>query len=163
MRVCFSAAGAAVGLLFLGALAIPATLEAQGPNGRWPLQPKAPGERTLAPFMEGWYANDDGTYSISFGYLNLNEDILEIPVGENNFIEPAQFNGMQPTTFYPGHQRGVFAVTVPENLKDQDVWWTIRKANGEVAKVPGRTSANAYQLDWYPRPHGSVTPVVSFE
>jgi hypothetical protein len=113
--------------------------------------------------MEGWYANEDGTYSISFGYLNLNEDTLEIPVGEGNFIEPAQFNGMQPTTFYPGHQRGVFAVTLPAVMKDQDVWWTITKPNGEVTRVPGRTNSNAYELDWYPRPHGTVPPRVSFD
>ena len=163
MRVRLSVGGAALGLLLWGASAAPAALEGQGPDGRWPLQPKAPGARTLAPFMEGWYANDDGTYSISFGYLNLNEDTLEVPLGVDNFIEPAQFNGMQPTTFYPGHQRGVFAVMVPADLKDQDVWWTIRKATGETARVPGRTTAHAYQLDWYPRPHGSVTPVVSFD
>ncbi len=163
MQVRMTVNGVAFGLLLWGAVAGPAALEAQGPNGRWPLQPKGPGGRTLAPFMEGWYANEDGTYSISFGYLNLNEDTLEIPVGEGNFIEPAQFNGMQPTTFYPGHQRGVFAVTLPAVMKDQDVWWTIRKGNGEVTRVPGRISSNAYELDWNIRPHGSVPPRVSFD
>lgn len=163
MRVQKSTGGAILGLVVTVVLAGSAPLEGQGPNGRWPLQPRGPGGRTLAPFMEGWYANDDGTYSISFGYLNLNEETLRIPVGENNFIEPAEFNGMQPTTFYPGHSRGVFAVTVPDAVKDEDVWWTIRKPNGEVTRVPGRTNAQAYQLDWFPRPHGSVTPVVTFD
>ena len=155
--------GVAFALLLWGPLADPAALEAQGPNGRWPLQPNDPEDRTLAPFMEGWYENEDGTYSISFGYLNLNQDTLEIPVGEDNFLEPAEFNGMQPTTFYPGHQRGVFTANLPAVMKGQDVWWTLRKANGEVTRVPGRTSSNAYKLDWYPRPHGSVPPLVSFD
>ena len=95
-----SVGSVAVALLLWGPLAGPAgptALEAQvtgpGPDGRWPLQPNSPGNRTLAPFMEGWYANEDGTFSISFGYLNLNDDTLYIPVGENNFLEPAQFNG----------------------------------------------------------------------
>jgi len=113
--------------------------------------------------MEGWYANEDGTYTISFGYLNLNDDTLMIPVGENNSLEPAQFNGMQPTIFFPGHHRGNFTVELSAAMKDTDVWWTIRKPNGEVTKVPGRISSIAYELDWIPRPHGSLPPTVSFD
>ena len=113
--------------------------------------------------MEGWYANEDGTFSISFGYLNANEDTLRIPLGPDNFIEPAQFDGMQPTVFLPGHPRGLFTVTLPAAMEDTDVWWTLRKANGDVTRVPGRTGAVAYQLDWMPRPHGSLPPSVSFD
>ena len=165
-----SVCSVAVALLLWGPLAGPAgptALEAQvtgpGPDGRWPLQPDSPGNRTLAPFMEGWYANEDGTYSISFGYLNLNEDTLYIPVGENNFLEPAEFNGMQPTVFFPGHQRGLFTVDLPVDMKDQDVWWTLRKVNGDVTRVPGRIGSGAYELDWVARPHGSLPPSVSFD
>ena len=166
MRVC----SVATALLLWGPLAGPVgptALEAQvtgpGPDGRWPLQPDSPGHRILAPFMEGWYENEDGTYSISFGYLNANEDTLVIPLGEGNFLQPAPFDGMQPTTFFPGHHRGIFTVTLPAEMKDQDVWWTLRRANGDVARVPGRVTSNAYQLDWVPRPHGSLPPSVSFD
>ncbi len=163
MRVRITVFGGVFALLLWGALAAPATLAAQGPEGRWPLQPGTPGNRTLAPFMEGWYQNEDGSFSISLGYLNLNQDTLEIPIGENNFIEPARFNGMQPTTFYPGHQRGVFAVDLPASMRDTDVWWTLIKPNGELTKVPGRIGSVAYQLDWNVRPHGTVPPRVSFD
>ncbi len=173
MQIRMTVGGAAFALLhgglFAGSavLAGPAALEAQvtgpGPDGRWPLQPSSPGNRTLAPFMEGWYANEDGTFSISFGYLNLNDDTLMIPVGEDNFLEPAEFNGMQPTVFFPGHHRGLFTVDLPAGMQDQDVWWTLRKANGDVTRVPGRVTSNAYELDWMPRPHGSLPPSVSFD
>ena len=173
MQIRMAVGGMAFALLLWGTLAGPAALagptalEAQvsgpGPDGRWPLQPRAPGNRTLAPFMEGWYANEDGTFSISFGYLNANEDTLRIPLGPDNFIEPAQFDGMQPTVFVPGHPRGLFTVTLPAAMEDTDVWWTLRKANGDVTRVPGRTGAVAYQLDWMPRPHGSLPPSVSFD
>jgi len=150
-----------------GVLAGPAVLEAQvsgpGPDGRWPLQPSSPGNRHLAPFMEGWYANEDGTFSISFGYLNANSDTMIVPLGPDNFIEPAQFDGLQPTVFVPGHQRGLFAVTLPADMEETDVWWTIRKPNGDVSRVPGRIGAVAYQLDWFARPHGSMHPLVSFD
>ena len=165
-----SVCSVAFALLLWGPLAGPAgpaVLEAQvtgpGPDGRWPLQPSSPGNRTLAPFMEGWYANEDGTYSISFGYLNANEDTLVIPLGDGNFLDPAEYDGMQPTIFYPGHHRGIFTVTLSAEMKDQDVRWTLRKANGDVTSVPGRVSSNAYELDWVPRPHGSLPPSVSFD
>ena len=164
MQIRMTVGGVAFALLLSGVLAGPAALEAQGPgpDGRWPLQPRAPGNRYLAPFMEGWYENEDGTFSISFGYLNANEDTIQIPLGPDNFIEPAQFDGMQPTIFFPGHPRGLFTVTLPAAMRDQDVWWTLRKANGDVTRVPGRVTSHAYELDWVPRPHGSVHPLVSF-
>ncbi|MEE3185129.1 MAG: hypothetical protein VX310_05160, partial [Gemmatimonadota bacterium] len=165
--------GVTVALLLCGVLggpvllAGPTALEAQvsgpGPDGRWPLQPRSPGNRHLAPFMEGWYANEDGTFSISFGYLNANSDTMIVPLGPDNFIEPAQFDGLQPTVFVPGHQRGLFAVTLPADMEETDVWWTIRKPNGDVSRVPGRIGAIAYQLDWFARPHGSMHPLVSFD
>ena len=168
MKVRMTVGGVALALLLWGPLvASPAALEAQvtgpGPDGRWPLQPRSPGNRYLAPFMEGWYANEDGSFSISFGYLNANRDTMYIPVGENNFLEPAEFNGMQPTVFFPGHQRGLFTAELPAAMSDTDVVWTLIKPNGEEASVPGRVTAHAYQLDWYPRPHGSLAPLVSFD
>ncbi len=162
-RVWLSVSGAALALLFVGAVVAPSALEAQGPDGRWPLQPESTVNRGVLPFFEGWYANEDGTYSLSYGYLNLEQDLVEIPLGENNYIEPAEFDGMQPTTFHPGRNRGVFAITAPGALKDGDFWWTVQNPSGQVTRVPGRTTAIAYQLDWVPRPHGSVPPRVSFE
>lgn len=164
MKVRMTVGGVAVALLLWGPLAgLGAQVTGPGPDGRWPLQPRAPGERLIAPFMEGWYANEDGTYTISFGYNNFNRDTLFIPVGEGNSLDPAEFNGVQPTVFFPGHHRGIFTVTLPAVMKEQDVWWTITRSNGDVTKVPGRVSSNAYELDWMPRPHGTVPPAVWFE
>ena len=66
-----------------------APLEAQQVQ-RLPLAPIPLSGEPVAPFFEGWYANPDGTYTFSFGYFNLNmEETLEIPLGPDNFIEPA--------------------------------------------------------------------------
>ena len=158
-----SVGGVAFALLLSGVVAGPAVLEAQGPDGRWPLQPTSPGNNTLAPFAEGWYENPDGTYSLSFGYVNTNLDTLYIPVGENNFLDQAQFDGVQAAIFFPGRHRGVFSLTLPAEMKDTDVWWTLTTEYGDVTRVPGRVGAAAYELDWMPRGHGSVTPSVSFD
>ena len=163
MKVRLTVGGAALGVLLSGTLAPPAPVSAQGPDGRWPLQPSSGVERVVAPFLDGWYHNEDGTYSYSFGYNNFNDEVIELPVGELNFIEPSRYNGMQPTVFYRGKARGVFTVTVPASEAGIDIWWTLTNPNGEVTRVPGRNSWNAYQLDWLPRPHGSVPPAVWFD
>jgi len=131
---------------------------------QWPGAPRPATGRQVIPFMEGWFDNGDGTFTISFGYLNRNPDqVVEIPLGERNYIEPAQYDGVQPTTFLASRQRGVFAITVPASARDQDLWWYIAADDGQVFKVPGRAKASAYQLDWMPRPHGSLPPTVWFD
>ena len=48
------------------------------------------------PWFEGWYDNGDGTLTISFGYLNRNpREAVEIPHGERNYMEPAEFDGVE--------------------------------------------------------------------
>ena len=133
---------------------------------RLPLAPILPKGDEVAPFFEGWYRNDDGTFMLSFGFFNLNsEQVLDIPVGPDNFIEPAEFDGMQPTHFpvRPRRDRGVFHVTVPASYEDgvQAVVWTIT-ANGHTNATPGRVGIPALQLDYGPRAMGSVPPVVRF-
>ncbi|MCY4574389.1 MAG: hypothetical protein OXF01_16525 [Gemmatimonadetes bacterium] len=154
---------AALTLVAVAAVAGP-SLEAQ--QRRLPLAPILPSGDEVAPFFEGWYRNDDGTFTLSFGFFNLNsEQVLDIPLGPDNFIEPAEFDGMQPTHFpvRPRRDRGVFHVTVPASYADgeQAVVWTIT-ANGHRNATPGRVGITALQLDYGPRAMGSVSPVVRF-
>ena len=88
--------------------------------------------------MEGWVANEDGTTTISFGFINRNTDQdVDIPLGGNNRIEPAEFDGMQPTHFPSGRGTGVFTVTLPEDRADVDVWWRLRTGESEVLRSSG--------------------------
>lgn len=132
--------------------------------GPWQNAPQPDTGRQVVPFFEGWYDNGDGTYTISFGYLNRNANqVVDIPLGEGNYIEPSQYDGVQPTHFLGSRQRGMFAITIPESARDEDIWWYITPGDGQTYKVPGRTTAPAYQLDWLPRPHGSLSPRVWFD
>lgn len=154
----------AVQILLLVQAASGASLNAQ--QRRLPLAPILPKGDEVAPFFEGWYRNDDGTFTLSFGFFNLNtEQILDIPVGADNFVEPAEFDGMQPTHFpvRPRRDRGVFSVTVPASYGDgeQTVVWTIT-ANGYTNATPGRVGVTALQLDYGPRAMGSVPPLARF-
>ncbi|MXX54944.1 MAG: hypothetical protein F4205_17815 [Gemmatimonadetes bacterium] len=152
-------------LLLVVCAAADVSLHAQE-RQRLPLAPILPKGDEVAPFFEGWYRNDDGTFTLSFGFFNLNsEQVLDIPVGPDNFIEPAEFDGAQPTHFpvRPRRDRGVFHVTVPASYEDgeQAVVWTIT-ANGWTNATPGRVGIPALQLDYGPRAMGSVPPVVRF-
>jgi hypothetical protein len=118
----------------------------------------------IVPVMEGWYENDDGSVTISFGYHNKNaEGTVMIPLGERNWIEPAQFDGVQPTYFDRGRHTGIFTVTLPESMRDESVWWHVRTGENREFKVPGRAASEAYQLDRRPRPQGSLPPEVWFD
>ena len=144
---------------------------AQAPR-QWPLAPVPPDGQRVAPFFDGFYQNPDGTITLSFGYSNFNrEQTIEIPLGPDNFIEPKEYDGRQPTSFpvAPGagptgarrdRERGVFTVTVPGTFKG-DVVWTLRHA-GQTHKVPGRSKTGAYGLLW-PMASGSIPPQLRFK
>ena len=140
-----------------------------------PLAPLPAAGLRVAPFFDGWYANPDGDFTFSFGYSNLNQEEVEIPLGPDNFIEPKQYDGRQPTSFAPaapgsdegggargerrGRERGVFTVTVPAGFQE-NVVWTLN-VRGQTYKVPANAKSGAYQLRW-PMAMGSMPPLLRF-
>ena len=93
--------------------------------------------QSVNPSFEGWYPNDDGTFTLSFGYFNRNyAQALDIPVGAGNRFEPGPPDRGQPTHFLPRRQTGVFTVTVPADFGDRTLTWTLT-AGGEAFSVPG--------------------------
>ena len=115
--------------------------------------------RTLRPFgqpvipsFEGWAQNPDGSYDLCFGYFNGNtQEALDLPLGPDNFIQPEEFDGDQPTHFdpvpYSGYRRYycVFTVTVPEDFGDERVVWTLR-VRGQAYSTGGHLTASAYNM-----------------
>src|SRR6267143_1739569 len=48
--------------------------------------------QSILPHYEGWVQNPDGSFDMSFGYLNQNwQEELDIPIGPDNNIEPEPF------------------------------------------------------------------------
>lgn len=127
------------------------------------LRPAAKIGLPVVPFMEGWYDNGDGTVTVSYGYENRNETDVIIPRGDNNYIEPAHLNGMQPEVYFRGRHMGVFAITIPASMGTERAWWHLKTGNAAATKVPGERGVSAYELDRNPRPQGSVSPLIWFE
>jgi hypothetical protein len=142
----------------------------------FPLAPSNATDNFVAPYFDGFYQNPDGTYTLSFGFLNRNDaELIEIALGEDNFIEPAEFDGDQPTTFpvvsnadlFGGtRERGAFGVVVPADFEG-DVWWTVT-TDGYTTRVPGRLESpgpiikGAYELSMGPMASGSLRPGIRF-
>ncbi len=136
----------------------------------FPLATRGATGESVAPMFNGWIRNEDKSVTMIFGFANQNrEQIVDIPLGPNNKIEPAQFDGAQPTHF-PVYQRrgfvgiqerGVFAVTVPADMADTEVVWTL-SSGGQTWSVPGRTSSTAYELSNGERALGTLKPAIKF-
>ena len=102
-----------------------------------PLPLKSARGGTVTPSFEGWYRNPDGSFTLSFGYFNRNtEEVVEIPIGPNNFIEPGDPDQGQPSVFKPQRHWGVFGVRVPADFGYNRVTWTL-KIKGETFSIPG--------------------------
>ncbi|MDA0329379.1 MAG: hypothetical protein O2958_10260 [Gemmatimonadetes bacterium] len=82
--------------------------------------------QNISPAFEGWEANDDGSFSLVFGYLNRNwQEELDVPVGPENSLSPGPADQGQPTHFLPRRNRFVFKVRVPADFGDQEMVWTL--------------------------------------
>lgn len=136
----------------------------------YPLAVRGAKGESVAPFFNGWIRNDDGSITMIFGFANQNrEATVDVPLGRNNFIEPAKYDGVQPTHFpvysrggFVGIQeRGAFAVTVPAEEADTEVVWTLT-SGGNTWSVPGRASSTAYEMSNGERALGSLKPAIRF-
>ena len=128
-----------------------------------PLPPNSATGRTVTPAYEGWYENGDGTYSLSFGYYNRNSDeVIEIPLGPDNMLDPAALVQNQPTRFEEGRHWGTFTVRVPADFGDKEVTWTL-KVKGESLMVPGHMRSE-WRIDaLHEGAHDNTPPVLRFE
>src|SRR5687768_2143705 len=110
-------------------------LSAQSSQSPLPLEPLGVRGEAVFPALEGWYPNPDGTFTILLGYFNRNTaQILDIPIGPNNRIEPGGPDQGQPTHFLGRRQYGVFSITVPKDFGNKKLTWTI-VANGQTSVV----------------------------
>lgn len=89
----------------------------------------------LEPAYEGWWPNEDGSYTLFFGYMNTNwSQEFDIPVGPDNKFEPGEPDRGQPTHFYPRRNPFLFTIRVPKDFGKQEITWTLT-ANGQTRKA----------------------------
>jgi len=123
-------------LLTAPASALRAAADAQAPANQLPMEPPRDFGTSITPSMEGWFENPDGTKTFIVGYLNRNSKVeVDVPIGENNKIEPGNPDQSQPTFFETDRKWDVFVIKVPKDFGDKVIKWTIT-SNGETQSVP---------------------------
>ena len=82
--------------------------------------------QSVSPSYEGWLQNEDGSFTLYFGYMNTNWlEEFDVPIGPDNAIEPGGPDRGQPTHFYPRRNPFLFTIRVPKDFGDKDVVWTL--------------------------------------
>lgn len=152
----------AVGLVC--AVALGSVVYTQNPQVQDPPIPHDSGQG-VSPSFEGWYRNPDGSYSLSFGYLNRNfKERPDIPVGPNNKFSPGPEDRGQPTHFMPRRVFGAFAVVVPKafaNDKNNRLTWTLT-VHGQTVSIPGHLRPE-WEIDALKEAtSGNEPPVITF-
>jgi hypothetical protein len=118
------------------------------------------GQSVTAAF-EGWFHNQDGSFSLLFGYYNRNlKQELDIPIGANNRIEPGGPDQGQPTHFLTRRQWGVFTITVPKDFGSNQLTWTLA-SNGVATAIPGNLNT-LWELAPFRDANGNMPPFVGF-
>ena len=127
-----------------------------------PMAPFRERGASITPAFEGWYKNDDGSFSLLIGYYNRNsKEPLEIPIGPNNKIEPGEPDQGQPTYFEVGRQWGVFVIKVPKDFGNKTIRWSIT-ANGETQSIPFTLNPGYPITPFKELGMGNRPPVLSF-
>ncbi len=122
-------------------------LSSLGLGGGLMIRNMRPSGQPVVPIFDGWYAEQDGSISLCYGYqsLNLEEDV-DLPLGPDNFIEPSGLDGGQPTHFDevpPEYRRRtcVFTVRAESVEAADDVVWTLTTRG---VRLSARASGSPY-------------------
>jgi len=102
--------------------------------------------QSVSPAYEGWMPNDDGSFTMYFGYMNTNwQQEFDVPVGPDNAIEPGGPDQGQPTHFYPRRNPFLFTVRVPKDLGTKELTWVLT-TNGKTERAYASLKTD-YQID----------------
>jgi hypothetical protein len=100
----------------------------------------------LSPAYEGWMPNDDGSFTLYFGYMNTNWlEEFDIPIGPANDIEPGGPDRGQPTHFYPRRNPFLFTIRLPKDFGTTELIWTLT-AHGRTEHAYASLKTD-YQID----------------
>ena len=116
-----------------------------------------------SPAYEGWWPNEEeGGYTLFFGYQNSNwEEHFDVPVGPDNYFNLVDAGALddleldaydfqvadmgQPTHFYPRRNPFLFTIDVPEDFEGSELVWTLR-THGHTARAYGSLKPD-YRID----------------
>lgn len=136
-----------------------ASAAAQPPRSPLALEPRGSTGEAVWPAYEGWSRNDDGSLTLLIGYFNRNDEIVEIPVGDDNRLGPGDADQGQPTHFLPGRNWGVFSITVPPERAEEKLTWTVR-VNNQRSEIAFWANPAYFTDPFLNQANGNAPPVL---
>ena len=94
---------------------------------------------------DGYVKNKDGTFTLSFGYFNMNHVDVRIQPGDDNTFVPGPADRNQPVLFLTGRHRFACTIVVPRDF-DGRLQWMVRFA-GKTLTTTARTLDPLYELE----------------
>ena len=118
--------------------------------------------QSVSPAYEGWWPNEDGSFTLFFGYMNSNwRQEFDVPIGPDNyfaFTEPEGLDDLereaydpsvadqgQPTHLYPRRNPFLFTIRVPEDFGSTELVWTLT-TNRKTHRAYGSLAPD-YRID----------------
>jgi len=94
---------------------------------------------------DGYVKNKDGTYTLSFGYFNMNQVDVRIQPGADNAFQPGTADRNQPILFLKGRHRFACSIVVTADF-DGNLQWMVRFA-GKTFTTTAKTLDPLYELE----------------
>jgi len=119
-------------------LALVCVLEAAGVAAAQPTQP-------IYLQYDGFVRNKDGTFTLSFGYYNMNNVDVTVQPGDANAFAPPPADRNQPVTFLKGRHRFACSMVVDKTFAGP-LQWTVTFA-GRTETTTAKALNPLYQLE----------------
>lgn len=133
---------ARAGAIALGSLALLCLAQPAGAQTRFTYSTG----QDVSPSYEGWMPNEDGSFTLYFGYMNSNWlEEFDVPIGPENDIQPGGPDQGQPTHFYPRRNPFLFTIRVPKDFGAKELIWTLT-THGRTQRVYASLKTD-YQID----------------
>lgn len=94
---------------------------------------------------DGFVRNKDGTFTLSFGYYNMNNVDVTVLPGDANRFAPAPSDRNQPTTFLKGRHRFACSMVVDRTF-DGRLQWSVAFA-GRTQTTTAKVLDPLYELE----------------
>ena len=103
---------------------------------------------------DGYVHNKDGSYTLSFGYFNMNNVDVTVPSGDANSFTPGPADRNQPLTFVKGRRRFACSMVVDRNF-DGKLQWTVKFA-GKTSTTTAKALDPLYELEHSSEEHATA-------
>jgi hypothetical protein len=94
---------------------------------------------------DGFVRNKNGTFTLSFGYFNMNNVDVPVPPGDANSFAPAPADRNQPVAFLKGRHRFACSMVVDGSF-DGRLQWTVKFA-GRTEITTAKALNPLYELE----------------